>query len=254
MMLRHPTRPRLDRQAIIVAAREVIILRRWHLLPAGVFVAVLLGLLLHIETERAKETRVILSTAATDRFNRITADMLTRSQVEQVALRTARLEAPTERDLIHLLAHVDEICLSERCKTRFAQTVRMLVRVENGRIVPALPGVPPAARTPTLPAPRRAPRPSVPRRPVPVPRPPPMLPVTPDPRVGELARDVAAFRREVDRLRAHEQDSAILNGVDNRLTDVEEGLAGVRRTVDSVRGALCSPALARLLTVLRLCP
>jgi outer membrane biosynthesis protein TonB len=234
------------------AGDEVLIVRRWHLIPAGLIIAAMLALLLHVEAERARDTRRILGAAAMDRFDRIQADMLTREQVRQVATRTARLEAPTEDDLIHLLGHVDEVCLSATCKARFARTVRNLVRVENGAIVPALPGSPPAA-APRVPVPRPAPRPPVAPRPVPPPRPPAPTP-RPDPRIDELARDVAALRREVDRLRSHEQDSAILNGLDNRVAALERGLAGVGRTVDSVRAALCAPAVARLLTALRICP
>lgn len=170
--------------------------------------------------------------------------------------RILRLEAPTTADFLRILGRFDELCFTDRaCADRFIRALNRNIQVApSGVIVRARPGPPPALRPPQPRTPAPAPRSPQPApRPVIPPAPRPLPPALPDPRIAEIVRDVAALRREIDRLRSHEQDSAILNGLDNRLTGLERALGGVRQTVDGVRAALCSPALSRLLTALGIC-
>lgn len=227
-------------------------LRRVHLLAFAAVAVYLTGLTVgsgYVARQRDKDlTQQIL----TNRLQDIRRNQLSRYQITQIAMRTARLEAPTEDDLIHLLAHVDEICLSSRCKVRFARTVRNLVRVQAGRIVPALPGAPPAARQPRLPPPA----PSAPQAPVPqVPQPPASRPVAPDPRVARLVADVARLRIRVDRLSDRKPvDSTAIDAVDETVRRLETAVGALGSRIERLTDGLCrSSLLTRLLTGLGVC-
>lgn len=56
----------------------------------------------------------------------------------------------------------------------------------------------------------------------------------PDPRVAELVRDVETLRRAVTDLQSRKQDSAVLNGLDNRVADLERGVQGLQQLVDAL--------------------
>lgn len=68
----------------------------------------------------------------------------------------------------------------------------------------------------------------------------------PDPRVGELVRDVATLRRAVTDLQSRKQDSAVANGLDNRLADVERGLQSIVGRIDGLQRIVT--ALCHILT------
>lgn len=205
-----------------VWGKHAIVTRRQHL----VVLAVALTMPSCVSMAVSLAGRVKLNNEIRERADQDRASLLdrtlTRDEVQDIAMRTSRLEAPTEKDLIHLLAHVDEVCLSKQCKVRFARTVRNLLRIENGRIVPALPGAPPAARQPRMPAPPpRSRAPSVPTPPAPAPRPVPDA--RPDPRVEQLVREVAALERDIGELRERRPvNSALVDGLEDRVANMEQ--------------------------------
>lgn len=156
----------------------------------------------------------------------VTMDRL--DSAERDLRRYARFIAPNERDILVLFRRYRIACSrSAECRRQFAASINRVLRVQNNRIVPA-----PGSDRATPPA--VEPRPSI--------------PATPGARGPQGFRGPpgpAGPRGETGRAGA-DVNSALVDGLDNRLAAVERGLG-------SLLQGLCAPGIARLLSLLRLC-
>lgn len=165
----------------------------------------------------------------------IERDAVTLAEVRDTARRQARLESPTNAELAKRSQAALVACgRTMRCRAQFTRVVNRVLRIRDGTIVPA----PSTGGKGT----RAQPSPS----PAPTPRPPAPTVITPpardDPRVSQLAADVADLRDQVKALKAGKGvDSGAVDGLDNRLADVERGLANILTRL---------PAIDRLVALL----
>lgn len=213
----------LMREHIYVWAAMPPHLRRGHIL--GLFVLALAGPILSM----------VVGFIARERY----AEQERRANITRAEVK--RLAEPEVDDIIRLLRIFYRECSQktrkgEECRRQYIQTITRIVRVRGNAIVPA-PGGGPQPQQPS--APRSGPagargvggtpgRDGV--------RGPrgfrgPSGPTGPQGAAGRAGADV---------------NSAVVDGLDNRLAAVERGLG-------SLLQGLCAPAIARLLNLLRLC-
>lgn len=176
--------------------------------------------------------RVKLNNEIRDRISedtsRLKRDQLTVDRVAGIAQAQARLERPSERELLLRVNRALKACASDAgCRVAFVQTVNRIIRSPAGRSFtvapPDMPVVAPPEPTPPV------------TQTVVVPPP----PATPGKAGAQGPQGPSGAPGKP-------VDSAILDGLDNRLVDVEHGLA-------RVVSALCVPALVRLLHLIGVC-
>jgi hypothetical protein len=211
-------------------ASHPVLLRRGHLIALAVAMtlpactAMVVSLAGRVKLNSEIRTRLAEDTA------RITQDQLTRDQIAGIAQAQARLLQPSTREQLRRINMALRTCASHSsCRVAFVQTVNRIVRSPAGRSFTVAPpkaavvAPPPAAapvtvtKTVIVPAPA-----AVPGKP------------------GKPGRDGAAGAPGKD------VNSALLDGLDNRLANVEQGLARVVQ-------ALCVPALLKLLKLVGVC-
>jgi hypothetical protein len=164
------------------------------------------------------------------------AQVVTKQRLDAVERRTrayARFLAPSERDVLEIVRRYRRICArSAQCRRDFAASINQVLRVENSRIVPApqdaRPAPAPQSNGGASPFPRPAPPPEIITVPGPQGKPGPQGPR------GESGRNV---------------DSALVDGLENRIADVERGLQALLGRIPGIERVLA--LLCR--TPLRIC-
>lgn len=208
-------------------ASHPVLLRRGHLIALAVAMtlpactAMVVSLAGRVKLDGEIRSRLAEDTA------RITQDQLTRDQIAGIAQAQAQLLQPSTREQLRRINMALRTCASHAsCRVAFVQTVNRIVRSPAGRsftvappkttmVVPPSP-VAPVTVTKTIVVPAPAVIPGKPGK---------------DGAAGAPGKDV---------------NSALLDGLDNRLADVEQRLG-------RVVSALCVPALVRLLKLVGVC-
>lgn len=187
-----------------------VVFTRGHVALGGMLLGLLFGTVVyvsHLNRESLQRERAERTGAE---FRRVEAEILTRNEIREIAMRQAKLEAPSRGELARRSRAALAACgRSSTCRTSFTRVVNRVLRIEGGKLVPIPPqrgdvGSPPAeGGSPRLP-PKSSPGPAG--------RDGAAGPAGPAGRDGKPGRSV---------------DSGILDGLDNRLHDVEAGLASV---------------------------
>lgn len=190
------------------------------ILGTALVAAIVVGMFARERLNTEREARVKAEIGALER------DQLTRQQVAGIAQAQAQLLTPTNRERLRENLEAIRVCgRSMKCRRNFAGLIRTVFIVRNGEIIAA----PPKGQ------PRPAPPPA---SHVPV--------VTPPPKVIPIPGDDGADGAPGKDGRAGKDvDSAIVDGLDNRIHDLEQGLAALLGKVGGLLGRLCS--------LLRLC-
>jgi hypothetical protein len=167
-------------------------------------------------------------------YEAIRTQQITRGDVDAIAREQARLAQPSVKEQLRRIGMALDTCAgSSACRRKFVRTVNRVIRVtEGGTLQPR--GARPL-RSPQIPVPRSA-RPRAPSVTVIRPPVPPAVAVP-----GPAGKDGAPGKTG-PRGPAGTVDSAILDGVDDRLSDVEHGLASLLSRfpgVERVLGVLC---------------
>jgi hypothetical protein len=170
------------------------------------------------------------------RLKTVTAQLVTMDRLDRAERdlkRYARLLAPSEQDVLEVVRRYRRICArSAACRRDFAASINQVLRVENSRIVPApqdaRPAPAPQSNGGASPFPRPAPPPEIITVPGPQGKPGPQGPR------GEPGRNV---------------DSALVDGLENRIADVEKGLRALLGRIPGIERVLA--LLCR--TPLRIC-
>jgi hypothetical protein len=165
-----------------------------------------------------------LNTEREARLDAELAQVVTKQRLEAVERRTrayARFLAPSERDVLEIVRRYRRICArSAECRRDFAASINQVLRVENSRIVPAPQGSRPAPRPKggaVNPVPRPAPPPKIIPQQGPPGKPGPQGPP------GPAGRDV---------------DSALVDGLENRIADLERGLQALLGRIPGIERIL----------------
>jgi hypothetical protein len=211
-------------------AHGPVILRRGHLVALAVALtvpactAMVVSLLGRVKLDNEIRHRIANEAAE------IRDRQLTRQQVAGIAQAIARLQQPTTHEQLARINRALKVCAAHsRCRSAFVRTVNTIVRSPGGvGFVPAPTGNVPPPVTKTVVVQGQPGATGAPGA------------------MGAPGRDGQAGLTGKPG-GPGEVNSNIVDGLDNRVADLEHGLA---RVVQS----LCVPALARLLHLVGVCP
>lgn len=210
----------LRRRALVEHLARPVQFTVGHVALFGLLLGLLFGSVVwvsHLNRESLDRERAARTAAE---FRRVESEILTKREIRDIANRQAKLEAPTKAELARRSREALMACgRSSQCRASFTRVVNRVLRIEDGRLVPIPPrrgdrGTQPAEREQPAMTPRQ---PSVPGQPG---------PQGPQGPTGRAGRDV---------------DSTVVDLLDNRLADVEQGLGAVLARL---------PVLNRLVDVL----
>lgn len=207
-----------------------------HMVLGAVFMGLMFGTVVYVSHLNRESLLKEREARVQAEFKAIHRQILTDGQIATIAQTQARLASPTDQEIARRSRQALNACSrSMACRQRFTQVVSRVLRIENGRFVPAPGGrgIDNRRPAPGVPSPQGEQRP-------------PKVVTIPGPKGmdGRPGRDGVAGK---------DIDSAALARVDTTLAALEQGLAGLGGQVQGIVSALCVPALRPLLGVLRLC-
>lgn len=208
-------------------AQHPVLLRRGHLIALAVAMTLPACTAMVVSLAGRVKLNTEIRSRLTEDTTRLQREQLTSNQIAGIAQTQARLLQPSTREQLRRINMALKTCASHSsCRVAFVQTVNRIVRSPAGRsftvappkaaVVPPPPAAAPVTVTKTVIVPAPAAIPGKPGK---------------DGAAGAPGKDV---------------NSALLDGIDNRLANVEQGLA---RVVQS----LCVPALLKLLKLVGVC-
>lgn len=188
---------------------EPVILRRGHLFVAAVALVLVSGFAMTVSLIGRHNLNVERDARLDESLAGIKRDAVTLAEVRDTARRQARLESPTNAELARRSSAALMACgRTARCREQFTRVVNRVLRVRNGVIVPAPgDGRAPGARAPA-PSGGTGPQGSAGGTG-------PSGPAGPPGSQGKPGMDAKPI------------DSGLLDGLDNRIHDVETGLGAI---------------------------
>jgi hypothetical protein len=201
-------------------AHRPIVWKAWHVWGLAALAGALLVLVIvtsHLNRESLLHEREARVASEFARLRDRDQLFLTRKEVATLAQTQARLIQPSRVEQLHRINVALKTCArSPSCRREFVRTVNRIVRSPGGsRLIPADRSTPMPSRTVTV---VRPPPPFVP---------PAVKPSEPAPSLDSLIHRVSRLEADVRALQSRKSDSGTLDGLDNRVAALEQGLSSV---------------------------